>query len=275
MAKRKNDETSPTPNPAKRKRIREPISKRKRFEVFKRDSFTCQYCGRAAPDVTLQVDHISPVSKGGANDVMNLVTSCAECNSGKSDRLISDDSVIARQRQQLAELNERREQLKMMLRWRDELASMRDDIVAAAAERWNTVTNGQWKLNLSGIAKLKKYITQYGLAEVLDAIDASAEIYLPNCGSETPQDAVDKCWYKVGGILRVRKLSADRPYLRDLYYIRGILRNRFSYVNERRAMELLEEAYQSGKTIDDIRTIAATAKNWTAWHNMMVFGSES
>ena len=29
---------------------REPISKKLRFEVFKRDSFTCQYCGSKAPD---------------------------------------------------------------------------------------------------------------------------------------------------------------------------------------------------------------------------------
>lgn len=273
MAKRKNCDTSAMENSNPRPRQRKAVSKRKRFEVFKRDSFTCQYCGRAAPDVTLELDHISPVSKGGTDDVMNLVTSCSDCNSGKSDRLLGDDSVIVRQHQQLAELNERREQLKMMLKWRDELTSMRNDVVAAAADRWNAVTHGQWSLNTSGLAKLKKYITQYGLAEVLDAIDASAEVYLPQCGNEITQDAVDKCWSKVGGILRIRKLSTDRPYLRDLYYIRGILRNRFSYVNERRAMELLEDAYQNGKTIDELRTIATTAKNWTSWHNMMSFGN--
>lgn len=34
------------------------ISKRVRFDVFKRDSFKCQYCGKSAPDVILEVDHI-------------------------------------------------------------------------------------------------------------------------------------------------------------------------------------------------------------------------
>jgi 5-methylcytosine-specific restriction endonuclease McrA len=29
---------------------RKALSKKLRFEVFKRDNFTCQYCGRAAPD---------------------------------------------------------------------------------------------------------------------------------------------------------------------------------------------------------------------------------
>lgn len=36
---------------------RKPISKKIRFEVFKRDGFTCQYCGRMAPDVVL-VDYL-------------------------------------------------------------------------------------------------------------------------------------------------------------------------------------------------------------------------
>lgn len=42
-----------------------PISKKLRFEVFKRDCFTCQYCGEKAPNVKLEVDHIKPVSNYG------------------------------------------------------------------------------------------------------------------------------------------------------------------------------------------------------------------
>ena len=48
------------------------LSKRTRFEVLKRDSFACQYCGAAAPDAYLHVDHIIPVSKGGTDDPTNL-----------------------------------------------------------------------------------------------------------------------------------------------------------------------------------------------------------
>jgi predicted chitinase len=46
---------------------RQPLSKRIRFEVFKRDSFKCQYCGAVAPDVLLNVDHVRPVAGGGGN----------------------------------------------------------------------------------------------------------------------------------------------------------------------------------------------------------------
>lgn len=61
-----------------------PISVRTRFEVFKRDQFTCLYCGRTSPDVVLEVDHIVPVCEGGSDDVINLTTSCWDCNRGKA-----------------------------------------------------------------------------------------------------------------------------------------------------------------------------------------------
>ena len=52
--------------------VRKAISKKLRFEVFKRDNFTCQYCGRMAPDVVLEVDHINAVANGGDNNILNL-----------------------------------------------------------------------------------------------------------------------------------------------------------------------------------------------------------
>jgi len=50
------------------------ISKKDRFEIFKRDGFKCGYCGQTPPDVVLEIDHIEPVSKGGSDDIWNLIT---------------------------------------------------------------------------------------------------------------------------------------------------------------------------------------------------------
>jgi CRISPR/Cas system Type II protein with McrA/HNH and RuvC-like nuclease domain len=61
------------------------VSKKIRFEVFKRDGFTCQYCGKHPPEATLEVDHINPVSKGGEDGINNLITSCFDCNRGKTN----------------------------------------------------------------------------------------------------------------------------------------------------------------------------------------------
>jgi len=68
---------------------RKAIGKRVRFEVFKRDEFTCQYCGSTPPSVVLEVDHIHAVAQGGGNDEDNLVTSCFNCNRGKGAELLT------------------------------------------------------------------------------------------------------------------------------------------------------------------------------------------
>lgn len=59
------------------------LSKALRFSVFKRDGFTCQYCGRKTPAVILEADHIVPVSAGGLDEIENLITACFDCNRGK------------------------------------------------------------------------------------------------------------------------------------------------------------------------------------------------
>lgn len=69
--------------------MRQSISKKIRFEVFKRDYFECQYCGNCPPASILEIDHIIPVSKNGSDDIYNLITSCFDCNRGKSNRLLT------------------------------------------------------------------------------------------------------------------------------------------------------------------------------------------
>lgn len=54
-----------------------------RQNVFKRDKFSCQYCGSAK---SLTLDHIIPRSKGGKTSWSNLVTACQPCNTRKGDR---------------------------------------------------------------------------------------------------------------------------------------------------------------------------------------------
>jgi HNH endonuclease len=69
---------------------RTPISVRTRFELFKRDKFQCQYCGRKSPDVVLEIDHITPICQGGSDDPINLITSCWDCNHGKAGIPLQD-----------------------------------------------------------------------------------------------------------------------------------------------------------------------------------------
>lgn len=60
------------------------LTKRMRYEILRRDNHTCRYCGAAAPDVALTVDHVIPTALGGTDDPSNLVAACKDCNAGKS-----------------------------------------------------------------------------------------------------------------------------------------------------------------------------------------------
>ena len=59
-----------------------------RFEFLKKFNFTCQYCGRKAPEVQFHIDHIFPQSKGGSDKEENLTLACDECNIGKGNKVL-------------------------------------------------------------------------------------------------------------------------------------------------------------------------------------------
>lgn len=86
------------------------ITKKIRFEIFKRDGFACAYCGKTPPEITLEVDHIEPKSKGGKDDINNLITACFDCNRGKRD--IPLDKAPSTLIENLEVLKEKEEQLK-------------------------------------------------------------------------------------------------------------------------------------------------------------------
>ena len=66
-----------------------------RFAAFVRDGFACRYCGRSAADgAALEADHVQPRSRGGKDELGNLVTACWECNRGKAAKDIIDNLPI-------------------------------------------------------------------------------------------------------------------------------------------------------------------------------------
>jgi hypothetical protein len=237
------------------------LTKKLRFEVFKRDGFRCQYCGGAAPEVLLVVDHIQPVAEGGKNDILNLITACQPCNAGKGKRTLSDQSVLEKQLDQLTVLNERREQLEMMIKWKAGLSDIKDMAVARVAEHWSKLVNG-FSLNEKGKQSLKKLTTQFEVDEIMDAMRAATDQYLRVQEGKYTADSVEEAWAKVAGICRIRRTEKDKPYIRDLLYIRGILRKRV-YVNEKTIMGMLEDAHLSGIGTDYLKDLAKSCRNWT------------
>jgi len=258
---------------------RKKLSRKTRFEVFKRDSFTCQYCGRKAPDIILEVDHIKPVSEGGTNDILNLVTSCKECNSGKSNRLLSDNTVIEKKRNQLEDLQARQEQKEMLFEWQNSLREQDEQTVQEISKFWSTLVPNS-SLSENGIQYVRKLINKFSLEEILVAMRISVIQYLDyeEDNGEPTHESIELAIDKIGGICVTRRREKERPHWKELLYIRGILRNRFSYVDEVCALELLERAVNLGATIESLRKFAKTAKRWSLWRYEMenfIKGQES
>ncbi len=71
------------------------ITNADKFIIFRRDNFTCIYCGKSSIEdsIKLTVDHIIARSKGGSDCARNLVTACSQCNSCKNDSVLSSEIV--------------------------------------------------------------------------------------------------------------------------------------------------------------------------------------
>ena len=62
-----------------------------RRNVFRRDEYTCQYCGYQSNNPKkLTIDHVHPRSRGGGTQWTNLVTACPSCNIKKGNKLLKE-----------------------------------------------------------------------------------------------------------------------------------------------------------------------------------------
>jgi len=64
-----------------------------RKNVFERDKYQCQYCGKRLPSEELNLDHVIPRHYGGKTTWENIVCSCVKCNSRKANRLPHEASM--------------------------------------------------------------------------------------------------------------------------------------------------------------------------------------
>lgn len=225
------------------------VPNRIRFEVFKRDKFTCQYCGKSAPEVVLNCDHIEPVALGGTPEILNLITSCRECNSGKGALRLSDGAALEKQSAMLADLEERRQQIEMMVKWRDELRGLATDTVDAIADRIGDQTG--FIRNENGKSKIRRWLKDASVAEILRAADEAFDTYLSWVEDKPTQDSWELAFSRIPSVIRVQRQEGARPYLRRMLYIQGIIRNR-SGAKRYQCVEYLEHLRASGADLDEM-----------------------
>lgn len=189
---------------------RKAISKSQRFEIFRRDSFTCQYCGRSAPEVILEVDHLIPVAHGGTNDNLNLVTACRDCNRGKGIKSVADKD-SAQGNEKLKELAIRKEQMEMIIEWGKEEQRILEDEVYFLECKWESLTGYSW--TESGKQEVSRLVNKYSCIEVLEAMQISIKQYFQKNNEEN----IEKTFNKIGGICYNRRLNGQIPPKREIH----------------------------------------------------------
>jgi hypothetical protein len=172
---------------------RKNISKKTRFEIFKRDGFSCQYCGAHPPSVILHVDHIHPVVDGGGNDPENLITSCEPCNLGKGARHLSDIP------KSLSDKAKEIEEAEAQIRGYNEIAQARrariEDDVWQVAE---IIAPGSSQIGMKRdwIESIKRFNGSLGLHSVLDAAEIARGRYSYG-GKNTFLYFCGICWNRI------------------------------------------------------------------------------
>lgn len=171
------------------------LSKKVRFEIFKRDGFTCQYCGQTPPKIVLEVDHIKPKSKNGKDDKNNLITACFDCNRGKSNILLTE--ITPTIKKNLDILNEKHDQLIAFERLQKRIRTKQLKDCQKVSDLY---TKFFPKYELSDNFRdrsVRDFIEKLGLYEVLDSmgiayskINDSDEVIRYFCGI---------CWSKIKG----------------------------------------------------------------------------
>lgn len=251
----------------KRKSVRTALPKRLRFDVFKRDKFTCQYCGMKAPDVVLEIDHIVAVAAGGGNDILNLRTACKACNAGKSDKPLSANATIEARRKTLEDFEERRQQLEMMHEWHLSLIDIDHQEVSMAGDLWfRCIGKPGLQLNEKASAYLRRVIKKFGFDETCEALRIAADP--GETGGKTPTEM----FWKVDRIVVTRQKCKEDPDLKRLYYIRGIVRKRCDDMDARQCMVVMDMARRAGVPMSYLEFSAKQATTWNEFEELVKEG---
>ncbi len=178
---------------------RKSLSKRLRFEIFKRDGFKCLYCGATPAQKVLRVDHVKPVVDGGGDEPTNLVTSCFDCNAGKGPVPLEHQRHAASFATDADK--EHAEQIREWLRVQKEIEAARHEVSEHIEEIWrrhlgDTLTNDMY----ARFGKLSREWS-FELLEAAMAITAKKHGRRPDEWGYSPRHAVDVQKY-FHGILR-------------------------------------------------------------------------
>lgn len=170
------------------------ITKKIRFEVFKRDGFRCAYCGKTPPEATLEVDHIQPKAKGGKNDINNYITACFDCNRGKRDTLLA--KIPNKLSENLEILQEKEAQLKEYQKAIRKIERrINKDILDISKVYSDAYPGWEFSDNFKQIS-LKAFLKSLAKTEIIDSL-RTAICKLPKDRDNVIRYFCGICWNKI------------------------------------------------------------------------------
>lgn len=151
------------------------LSKSLRFEIFKRDSFTCQYCGRQTPTAVLEVDHIIPKAEGGTDDPNNLITACRDCNRGKGAVPLSIQRIKDTRKEEIICERERQEQIELYEAFIRQKRQEEEQTIEMFGEYWSFMCDDEYELSDREKASLRKFLRSLTYREIREAMEIAAQ----------------------------------------------------------------------------------------------------
>ena len=183
---------------------REKITKKIRFEVFKRDGFCCSYCGNTPPAVVLEIDHIEPLSMGGDNDINNLTTSCFNCNRGKAATPL--DKIPPKLIENLEFLREKESQIQEYRKFMENIVNRRESDIDLIEKIFSDFYKDKHEFSEKfRKTSMKQFLSLLPFDKVEDAM-WSTVVKMGKMDTVTPNRFINYfcgvCWRKIKGDMR-------------------------------------------------------------------------
>ena len=151
-----------------------------------------------APDIILDVDHLHPVAEGGDDDILNLITSCRDCNRGKGKTPLSQNDSLKKSQRQLLDLADKTEQSQMMIEWKKSMLEIQQQEIESINDLIASITG--WELSEHGKGIIRKNLRQFGFMLVWEATELSVEKYFDDSSEYAIDRSFNNMLHKIGGI---------------------------------------------------------------------------
>jgi hypothetical protein len=241
--------------------IHDPEYKRIKYEIFEKDAFKCQFCGTGTPNVTLQLVRIQDAQQNDEwLDLAFLSTSCKICEKKKSG--VEEKS--PNNYMSIDELEERLQQLKMLINWRKGMLNIRKQQLANLISYWeNKIPD--FETNNDQKKYLAAYISKYSSDEIRSAMDMAVDKFIKFSDDGTlDKNSILTAFSKIPEICQTKTEIVNTHETDGLQRIHNQLEQGISgFFDSNRASQWLNYARSWEVPIDDLFKMATSVKSWT------------